>query len=238
MPWLLEDKQVVQPELKTPPEEETKSGRLEDRRSGADLETIVLLELHAVDDPNRLQRVEDRIDQRGRNGDDETPPRREVLAAGVRERRLRVGRDMLEDGEHRDGVENAGGGRQIGGKNPGIKHGAVSFRTLREVVIDPDAAGGEPVPQLPEKRSVGTADIEQPRPLGNPLRRLCDAPPLQDAVGRFHQAFQPLRRRPRTLRKKLARMTWQPMTIDNIDGTMMRIVCRGSSVPRPWISHT
>jgi len=74
----------------------------------------MLLERHSVDDAQEMQDIKNSVDTRRGNCDQQRTTGNEVIRASAGERKLRIGRNMLEDRKHADDVEPIVGRECVG----------------------------------------------------------------------------------------------------------------------------
>jgi len=155
--------------------DEPESGRLEDRPRLCGGESVMLLEGHPFREPQPLQDRDDPIHRRLRDGRDEPPPLAEQARRRGTHRRVRRGREVLDDREHRDRVEALV--RRVGGEHAAHEPDALAPLRRRRVGVDADPAG-HPVAQHVEQLTVGASDVEHARSGRDPRRGHRDAPSL------------------------------------------------------------
>ena len=102
---LSKDEEVVQPELKAVPADQLQAGSAKDLGRHFDLVPIVLVERLCVDQSQSAKEFEHVIDGWRRDGDQQVAARNQEGMALDRRRRLVLGHDMLEHGQHRDHIE-------------------------------------------------------------------------------------------------------------------------------------
>src|SRR5438128_814415 len=90
---------------------ETRLGK--QRRDTFGIESEVLLECHAVDEPHGAKDSEDAVDVRARNGEDEPTARSQRAEARLAERLMGGHRDVLEHGKRRDAIELVGAAIEV-----------------------------------------------------------------------------------------------------------------------------
>ena len=128
--------------------------------------------------------LEDFVDEGGRHGDDEVAAWFEESGATGGEGLMGVGGEVLENGEHGDGVEDFAGGHVLG-EEAGEEFEAISESDFFESGIDAEAIVGE-VRDLAEHHAVDAPDIENACAVGDEGAGFADAVVLEKAIEESH----------------------------------------------------
>ena len=128
--------------------------------------------------------LEDFVDEGGRHGDDEVAAWFEESGATGGEGLMGFGGEVLENGEHGDGVEDFVGGHVLG-EEAGEEFKAFSESDFFEGGIDAEAIFGE-VRDLAEHHAVDASDIENACAVGDEGAGFADAVVLEKAIEESH----------------------------------------------------
>lgn len=128
--------------------------------------------------------LEDFVDEGGRHGDDDPAAWFEKSGATGGEGLMGVGGEVLENGEHGDGVEDFAGGHVLG-EVAGDEFKAFSESDFFEGGIDAEAIFGE-VRDLAEHHAVDASDIENACAVGDEGAGFADAVVLEKAIEESH----------------------------------------------------
>ena len=144
-----------------------KSPAPEDLRHRAWIEAVVLVRLHAVDDPQPDEDVEDLVDPGRRCGDHERATRNQHLRHSLRPGLQHVTRSMLDDGQHRHRVEQLAGGHHVAGTRRPATRTAAPIHVSGCCRSMPTPRRDAPARHRWEQRAVRAADIEHQRNTGS-----------------------------------------------------------------------
>lgn len=154
----VEDEEVVQTEFELPFEAKSPAGPLEHLWDVGNGHSVMLVDLHAIEEMEAHQDVEDRVDRGRRNCGEEYAGFRGAIDEGSTEREQLVVVEVLEDGKNRTAVESAEVIGQIIDES-GDQSVAPGQRHRGCIRIDTDARG-DPGPKEGEEGAIVAADIE------------------------------------------------------------------------------
>jgi hypothetical protein len=182
--WLLKHKQVVETELEAAPPHEFQTGRRKDPRRLIRGESVVLLQGHAVNEPQGAQGIQNTIDVRRWDRDDRVAPALQVRGNVTRQLRLVIRRHVLEHRKEGDNIERIPFVEMLR-KGPCNEPVVRLLDAPLQSRIDPDAYR-EPANMVPEQITVGAANVQDSRPLMKVRANFRFAPSLEDAVDDRH----------------------------------------------------
>jgi hypothetical protein len=182
---LLKYEQVIEAQLETLVPLELESGPREQRDDLADLESVMLVGFHTVEYPEIDQHVEDLIDGRRRNSENEVAAAPQQVNYGFREGLALVVRHVLEHCERADTVEGVGFLGYISRKPPWPKLVVGPGKRPSEVRVEPDAVAQSRT-ESTEQLTVVASDIEDSASRTHHTDGAGDAASAYETVERFH----------------------------------------------------
>ena len=147
---------------------------------------MVLMNRHSRHQPQSTKQMNDAIDRRLRDGEDDPSTRSQECAARCRCPDLSTVIKVLEHREHRDRIEQLGRLEVIREPSFDIADPVCGVGGV-EIRIDAYATGDATAHQ-PEQRAVGAANVEDSGALWKIRRRLLDTPTLEHAIECFQVA--------------------------------------------------
>jgi hypothetical protein len=176
---------VIQTELERSVSREDKPCLCEERLDLGSLESVMLADLHSVEDPKSHHHREHPVDTRRGNREDRLASGAKQTSNHRRKRRALIGTDVLEDGERAHGVERLRFVRGVVGKPPGSQREIAAAERTRQVGIQTD-----PLAQRwadhPKELAVMTPDVEHTTSGTNEPRCLRDAPVADESIDAVH----------------------------------------------------
>jgi len=152
--------EVVEPEFEPLRLTKPPAGLAEDIGYVCDLHAMVLVDLHAVEQPEANEDVEDRVHERRRHRDHEDAVLVDPLGEEDSQLEQLVVVEVLQDGECGAAIEALGDGNVV--DKPSDQPVAPGEFGVRSIGVDPDARP-DPVAQEAEQFAVVRPDVEDPR---------------------------------------------------------------------------